>query len=346
MQMFDLIVLTELAGSGRPFGKQTNFFADLEKMATESGYRLGIGDVSSLRAFDTTLDVYAANSEFIARSAGRAYYNRAISSDAVNRQVGQYAGVVGSAILFNGIASVEAMQDKYYCSLLFDSSGIPVPMSMFTSEINGRLDRLADFGDSLVLKPRSGMQGEGIQFVEREGNQLMAGDECYAIEDLPTLFPNHIVQQNVRPASGFEVRTLVQFEGNSYNAVASYVKDSPVRSVANLSRGARARSPREVHPALDAKTIDTIENNAVAAVEAVRTASSDNRLFEAGVDQIVDDSGRCWIIEINGRPGRFGLSLVAKYSGLATERNRYRAMRQKSLWNIIQYGLRISGSAE
>ncbi|MGK8552901.1 YheC/YheD family protein [Nocardia gipuzkoensis] len=344
--MFDLIVLTELAGSGRPYGKQTNFFADLEKMATESGYRLGIGDINSLRSLDSTLDVYAAGSELIARSAGRAYYNRAISSDAMNRRVGQYANVVGSAILFNGIASAEAMRDKHYCHLLFDSSGIPVPMSMLTTEINGRLDRLADFGDSLVLKPRSGMQGNGIQFLEREGNRLVAGGESHAIEDLPALFPNHIVQQNVRPASGFEVRTLVQFEGNSYNAVASYVKDSPARSVANLSRGARARSPREVHPALDAKTVETIENNAIAAVEAVRTASSDNRLFEAGVDQIVDDSGRCWIIEINGRPGRFGLSLVAKYSGLSTERDRYRVMRHKSLWNIIEYGLHISDSAK
>lgn len=155
-------------------------------------------------------------------------------------------------------------------------------------------DALADWGSGF-LKPRFGSQGVGIEM-------LRAGE--VAQKRLEACAPGEWVLQRAVPPprglAGLAVRVLVQASQEGTWIGPAVARRSTCDPIVNVSRGAEALPAEEV---LSSALLLEITEHASEAAGALRDASTTPELvLELGLDFVIDDSHRPWLIEANSCP--------------------------------------------
>jgi RimK family alpha-L-glutamate ligase len=185
--------------------------------------------------------------------------------------------------VINPASAIERTVDKYYTSFLLADAGIPTPRSIVTEDFETALAACREMGD-VVLKPLFGSEGKGIVRSSDEETAyrvLRAWELCRYI---------YYIQEYV-PHSGKDIRAFV-----IGGKVASAMERRTDGWKTNYSKGARI-TPVALNPEME-----------TLAIEAVRAIGLDY----AGVDLMLSEDGRTYVIEINSIPGWRGLQQITK----------------------------------
>ncbi len=188
---------------------------------------------------------------------------------------------LGMAVV-NSASAIERTVDKYYTSFLLADAGIPTPRTLATEDFDAALEACREMGDA-VVKPLFGSEGKGMVRVsdpETAYRVLRAwelGRYIYYIQEYVPHF-----DEDVRAfVIGGSVAAAMRRRGPGWKT--------------NYSKGAEI-APVSLGPEMEA-----------LAVGAARTIGLDY----AGVDLMRSESGRTYVIEVNGIPGWRGLQKVA-----------------------------------
>jgi ribosomal protein S6--L-glutamate ligase len=194
----------------------------------------------------------------------------------------EQAELAGIAVV-NKSPAIRLAASKYRTARVLSAAGIPVPNAVLINTPDAAASATAAVGGfPAVVKPVSGRQGQGV-FLALDADSLhrylaAAGD----------LRRGLVVQRFISPAGRRDLRILVLGQQVA-GASAMRPADGDFRSNFHLTGSA---DPVEPEPAI-----------ASLAVSAARALG----LQIAGVDLVIDDRGRPWLMEVNYAPGFRGL---------------------------------------
>jgi len=176
----------------------------------------------------------------------------------------------------NSPRSMECAVDKFLTTTKLEAVGLPVPATVTCQDSETAMGAFERLGGDVVVKPLFGAEGRGI---------CRVSDPDLAFRTFRTLERTRAVlyiQKFIRH-SGFDVRILI-LDGEVLGAMKRYSAND-FRT--NVSRSAQTAThqPTEVEVEM-----------ALRAAEVVGAKI-------AGVDVLYDDSGRCYVIEVNAVPG-------------------------------------------
>lgn len=213
---------------------------------------------------------------------------------------GLAAGLPGVPIV-NALAAVDLAADKWLTQVALARAGVLMPEATVDADaFAGFLNRVG----VAFHKPRFGAYGVGILRFAR-------GDSVPATAPGAGGPEPALLQAAVPPPSGWAgvaFRVLVQRDARGvWGCPGSVARRSQVDPVVNAARGA------EVVPSDDVLDDGGAELHARSCEVAVRfcEAVPGEPVVELGLDWVLDDRGRTWLVEVNGRPmGR--LEVVAE----------------------------------
>ncbi len=206
-----------------------------------------------------------------------------------------YAALVealGDVPIGNPPSFTALCRDKVATQLRLVAAGVPMPElcvdpARFT-------ERLEGWG-AAFLKPRHGAFGRGVR-------RVVPGDPLpvRGVGAVPGVEDDLVLQRAVAPPQGWagiSIRLLAQLDASGRwvlgEPVARRHREDPV---VNFARGAEAA------PAEDVVAIETLDALREVAKQVVASFSSHPHTLEMGLDFVVEDGGRPWLVEVNGRP--------------------------------------------
>jgi RimK family alpha-L-glutamate ligase len=180
--------------------------------------------------------------------------------------------------IVNQPSAIEKAADKYYTLSIFEESGLPVPKTIATRNVEEAIKTFRDFGGEAIIKPLFGSKGIGTARIS---------DIDVAERTFRTLkfYRNVIYIQEYLPHQNKDIRAFVI--GDEVIACMQRIANS---WKTNVSKGAKSIK-------MDNR-ID-IENLSIKAAKVIGCEV-------AGVDLIETENGPM-IIEINSQPGWSGL---------------------------------------
>ena len=176
----------------------------------------------------------------------------------------------------NSPKSLECAVDKYLTTAKLQSAGLPVPETIVCEHEDDAMEAFEQLGRDVVVKPLFGAEGRGIvrvsdpDLAHRTFRTLMRLDAVLYLQQ----FINH---------GGYDVRVLV-LAGSVVGAIR---RRSANDFRTNISRNAIAE-----------KHLPTAQECSYALQAAEATGA-----YIAGIDLLYDQSGNCFVIEVNAVPG-------------------------------------------
>jgi len=185
--------------------------------------------------------------------------------------------------VINGPAAIRLAASKYRTASTLAAAGIPVPDAVLINTPDAAPAAAEAVGGfPVVVKPVSGRQGSGIFLAPDPGSLQQCAAAAGGLQH------GLLVQRFISPAGRRDLRILVLGQQTA-GASAMRPKDGDFRTNYHLTGSAEA-----VEPAAEIQRL---------AVSAARTLG----LQIAGVDLVIDQSGRPWVMEVNYAPGFQGL---------------------------------------
>ncbi len=178
----------------------------------------------------------------------------------------------------NTARAIERSVDKYWCSALLESAGLPVPRTVTCDSAEAAMVAFRAMGD-VIVKPLFGSMGLGMLRVAEED---LAYRVFRTIERMQGVF---YLQQTV-PHPGRDIRAFVV-----NGQVLGAIERSAPGWRTNVAQGAAAR---------------TVTLSPEWSALAVRAAAAMGAVY-AGVDLLPSDDGPVYVLEVNGIPGWEGL---------------------------------------
>lgn len=182
----------------------------------------------------------------------------------------------GGTRIVNSPKSIECAVDKYLTTARLLEHGLPVPATTVCQDSDSAMSGFEQLGGDVVVKPVFGAEGRGIC---RVSDPDLAFRTFRTLERIGAL----IYQQQFIAHPGFDVRVLV-LDGRIVGAMKRF-GDGDFRT--NVARSART----EIHSPDEAECRLALE--AAAAVGA----------WFAGIDLLYDETGQCFVLEVNAVPG-------------------------------------------
>ncbi|MDA1165882.1 MAG: RimK family alpha-L-glutamate ligase [Planctomycetota bacterium] len=176
----------------------------------------------------------------------------------------------------NSARSMECAVDKFLTTARLEAAGLTVPATVTCQDSEAAMEAFDRLGGDVVVKPLFGAEGRGI---------CRVSDPDLAFRTFRTLERTGAVlylQKFIRHP-GFDVRVLV-LDGELLGAMRRYSTDD-FRT--NVSRSA--------------KTATHIPTSDETSMALLATETVGARI--AGVDLLYDETGRCFVIEVNAVPG-------------------------------------------
>ena len=187
-------------------------------------------------------------------------------------------------VVHNNAFAIERTVDKLMTSFILSSAGIPTPRAWGGVNLTQMLETangLLEGGTKLVSKPVFGSQGKGVRLISSPADLLeSAAGGVFYLQEFVESSGDRYQDWRIFLAGG-KVVSAMQRLGKSW--------------INNLAQGATC---------LPAKPPD-------ALCHLARDAAKLLGLAYAGVDIIVDTTGKPWIIEINSIPAWKGLQSVS-----------------------------------
>lgn len=176
----------------------------------------------------------------------------------------------------NSPRSMECAVDKFLTTSRLEAAGLTVPATVTCQDSEAAMEAFKWLGGDVVVKPLFGAEGRGI---------CRVSDPDLAFRTFRTLERTGAVLylQEFITHPGFDVRVLI-LDGRILGAMKRSSSDD-FRT--NVSRSART----ETHQATDAES-----EMALVAAETVGARI-------CGIDLLYDETGRCFVIEVNAVPG-------------------------------------------
>lgn len=183
----------------------------------------------------------------------------------------------------NSPRAVEAAVDKYLALSRMAQAGLPVPRTIACQRFDDALAAFETLGRDVVVKPLFGSEGFGIM---RLTDADLAGRTFAQLDRLNQV----IYLQQYIEHHGQDYRLLVL----AGKVIGAMKRTHATDWRTNIARGGQGEAcePSPQHAQL-----------AIAAAAACDT-------FIAGVDVMVDEAGKAWVIEVNAVPGWRELSRV------------------------------------
>ena len=194
-------------------------------------------------------------------------------------------------------------RDKLLCQTRLEEHGIRMPKvegdpALFAARI--------DEWKTAFFKPRFGALGIGVRHVQ-PGDPISS--TCQGV--IPNTPDPAILQQAVPPPAGWagrSVRVLIQrTTENGWFTGVPVVRQSRNDFVVNAARGAEIAAGSQI---LAPNLLRTISTEVERICEALDHMPEAHNMVEAGIDLVIDNKERVWLIEINSRP-RGRLELLA-----------------------------------
>lgn len=264
----------------------------------------------------------------------------------------------------NPLKMAETATDKLAFAGFLKQNGIPGPDILESSIPDPELlwDTLKAAGE-VIIKPRYGRMGRGImRLIEtRTGVEFQCSTGRYPADNpwhlsgliqsvvrMNGLEHHHfIVQKSIQlPASSpryFDIRVLMQRTSGA----------APVRISGEVARvgGAGIHVPNidfgglamplpqwldRVFGRRASRLYASLHRLAFSAYEAVECCFG--KTGELGLDMLIDDACKIWLVEMNSKPGRIAFERLASGFGLSeTDRHRFAEQRKKSILNPVTY---------
>lgn len=184
--------------------------------------------------------------------------------------------VAAGVEVVNSPRSMECAVDKFLTTTKLEAAGLPVPATVTCQDSETAMDAFDRLGRDVVVKPLFGAEGRGIC---RVSDPDLAFRTFRTLERIGAVL---YLQEFIRHP-GFDVRILI-LDGEVLGAMKRF-SENDFRT--NVSRSAQTA----IHQPTGAEV-----EMALQATEAVGAKIS-------GVDLLYDDSGRCYVIEVNAVPG-------------------------------------------
>jgi ribosomal protein S6--L-glutamate ligase len=178
--------------------------------------------------------------------------------------------------VINPPRSIECAVDKFLTTARLEAAGLPVPRTVTCQDSETAMQAFESLGGDVVVKPLFGAEGRGIC---RVSDPDLAFRTFRTLERIDAV----LYLQEFMHHPGHDVRVLV-LGGEITGSMRRYADDDFRTNVAVSGRA-------EPHAA----TLDE-QRIALAAADAVGT-------HFAGIDLLYDQSGRCYVIEVNAVPG-------------------------------------------
>lgn len=178
--------------------------------------------------------------------------------------------------ILNSPKSIECAVDKYLTTSRLQLAGLNVPETVVCENSEAALEAFEQLGGDVVVKPIFGSEGRGL---------MRVSDPDIALRTFRTLERINAVLylQKFIAHEGYDIRALV-LDGK---VIGGMKRSCPGDFRTNVSRNGKA----EPHTLTDSE-----QELALRAAEAIGTRF-------AGVDLLSEQSGTCYVIEVNAVPG-------------------------------------------
>ena len=262
----------DLARAASPLGHSCERL-DFSQLAAASG----LGSRSGGVPYASSLDQPAASSSL---SVFDAVIVRTMPPGSLEQVVFRMDALArleaAGTLVVNSPRSIECAVDKFLTTARLEAAGLPVPRTVTCQDSETAMQAFEALGGDVIVKPLFGAEGRGIC---RVSDPDLAFRTFRTLERIDAVL---YLQEFIRHP-GHDVRVLV-LGGEIVGSIRRY-SDTDFRT--NVARSGRA----EVHsPTPDERRL------ALAASDATGTDF-------AGIDLLYDQSGHCFVIEVNAVPG-------------------------------------------
>ena len=187
-------------------------------------------------------------------------------------------------------------RDKLKAQEVLQAYGITMPA--VCADATMFQQRLEEWGGYAFAKPRFGALGVSVQSI-RSGQSIPLS--------LPGVVPNTldptIIQQGITPPKGWAgmcIRILAQRKTlHDWILRSPVLRRSRVDAVVNAARGAEVLPAKT---ALSPSLCAEINRLCLQCCEAIANSEAGEWAVELGIDMVLDNHDRLWVIEINSRP--------------------------------------------
>lgn len=220
------------------------------------------------------------------------------------RAFAQALAALGRTPIGNPPTLTALFRDKLNCQRALEAAGVDQPP--VEDDPAAFAGRLRDWGAGF-LKPRFGAHGAGVR-------RVVPGDELGAlVVGLDPSRPEPALLQRALPPpagwAGWSARVLCQrTPDGGWWVDPGAARRSRTDPVVNAARGAEVLPLAALLPADGRAAVAATVRRALAALASLPGAQL---LLEAGLDLVIDDAGRPWLIEVNGRPSGRLLAVAA-----------------------------------
>ncbi len=186
--------------------------------------------------------------------------------------------------IINSPQTIERTVDKYYTSALLENAGLLTPRTIVTERFTTAMAAFHELGGDVIVKPLFGSEGRGMVRVTDE-------DMAHRVFKAWQLGRYVYYLQEFIPHTGRDIRAFV-VGGKVIAAMSRGVdKPGPLAWKTNVSQGAKGKA---LAPSQEIQQL---------ALTACEILAADY----AGVDILLGEDGRHYVIELNGIPGWRGL---------------------------------------
>ncbi len=180
--------------------------------------------------------------------------------------------------IINQPSAIEKAADKYYTLSIFEESGLPVPKTIATRNVEEALMAFKSFGEEAIIKPLFGSKGIGTA-------RISDIDVAERVFRTLKFYRQVIYVQEFIPNQNSDIRAFV-------------IGDKVIASMRRISNSWKTNISKGGHPT-KLEVRKDIEDLSVKAAKVIGCEV-------AGVDLIETEKGLV-IIEINSQPGWRGL---------------------------------------
>lgn len=186
-------------------------------------------------------------------------------------------------------------KDKLMTFRYFSSNGIDTPKTCLLTKKD--IEKRFPQEMYVVVKPRFGQKGEDVRVMEKEKAALL---------DIEDYICQEKIESKKIAGHHFDVRVFVQLIDSEIFCIYSRTSRN---FVTNIAQGGRAEDAGAVLQHAFGND-EIVREIMVISKKVVNMLKKDFSFHEAGLDFLIDETGKIFLLEINSMPGLSGIYIL------------------------------------